>query len=312
MVSSFASRDIDSEACSDCFDVLGVERQGATKTALRAAYVELCLRWHPDKNPGSDVIKCKKMFIRVKEAYDAATVQILLDSPAFDRVACDFNGAHIPFIVKPSVPHTASVKGTLFGKWYVTGLSRSGERISNTIVVEKGLRSTVILHANEFDKFELENRSGQYWQAGAKLADGSVVNIELAYDKPNDLLQFRQRQPEFVFYLTGQRCSKRTAIVDSNDADDDPSYLLDQTRRLTGPDLVLDAVLIPKSDSDHDPATENSDHRGRNQAISDRTLSTGIPHIPSDGPARPHFSPFRVDCVVCDALGRLCSEHSGD
>merc|ERR1719482_1581253 len=69
-----------------------------------------------------------------------------------------------------------------------------------------------VLHANAFDRFELPCDNEDFWAAPVKLADRSIVQVELAYDKANDLLQFRQRQPGFVFHLTGTRKGQQLSI----------------------------------------------------------------------------------------------------
>jgi hypothetical protein len=52
----------------DYYTILGVTKD-STLTEIKAAYRKLALKFHPDKNPGDPFFE--KMFIEVKEAYDA-------------------------------------------------------------------------------------------------------------------------------------------------------------------------------------------------------------------------------------------------
>jgi hypothetical protein len=52
----------------DYYSILGVTKD-STLTEIKAAYRKLALKFHPDKNPGDPFFG--KMFIEVKEAYDA-------------------------------------------------------------------------------------------------------------------------------------------------------------------------------------------------------------------------------------------------
>ncbi len=52
----------------DYYSILGVTKD-STPTEIKAAYRKLALKFHPDKNPGDPFFE--KMFIEVKEAYDA-------------------------------------------------------------------------------------------------------------------------------------------------------------------------------------------------------------------------------------------------
>ncbi len=54
----------------DYYSILGVTKD-STLTEIKAAYRKLALKFHPDKNPGDPFFE--KMFIEVKEAYDALT-----------------------------------------------------------------------------------------------------------------------------------------------------------------------------------------------------------------------------------------------
>lgn len=54
----------------DYYSILGVTKD-STLTEIKAAYRKLALKFHPDKNPGDPFFE--KMFLEVKEAYDALT-----------------------------------------------------------------------------------------------------------------------------------------------------------------------------------------------------------------------------------------------
>lgn len=54
----------------DYYSILGVTKD-STLAEIKAAYRKLALKFHPDKNPGDPFFE--KMFIEVKEAYDALT-----------------------------------------------------------------------------------------------------------------------------------------------------------------------------------------------------------------------------------------------
>jgi curved DNA-binding protein CbpA len=54
----------------DYYSILGVTKE-STLSEIKAAYRKLALKFHPDKNPGDPFFE--KMFIEVKEAYDALT-----------------------------------------------------------------------------------------------------------------------------------------------------------------------------------------------------------------------------------------------
>eukprot|EP00808_Paulinella_micropora_P006358 g42938.t1 len=51
----------------DYYDVLGVPRT-ATEAQIKKAYKKLALKYHPDKNNGSDA--AKEQFVKVSEAYE--------------------------------------------------------------------------------------------------------------------------------------------------------------------------------------------------------------------------------------------------
>ncbi|KAI9183772.1 uncharacterized protein BJ171DRAFT_464602 [Polychytrium aggregatum] len=57
-------------AGTDYYKILGVDRS-ATKKAIKKAYKELSIKYHPDKNPGDKVAEAK--FIELAEAYEVLT-----------------------------------------------------------------------------------------------------------------------------------------------------------------------------------------------------------------------------------------------
>lgn len=77
---------VDEKLCP--YLVLGIpERSSASADDIRAAYLKMALRWHPDKNPGRDAATAERRFKEIQRAYDILSdprARALYDASAYD------------------------------------------------------------------------------------------------------------------------------------------------------------------------------------------------------------------------------------
>jgi molecular chaperone DnaJ len=102
----------------DCYEVLGVERN-ADPDAIKKAYRQLAIKYHPDKNPGDKAAEEK--FKELGEAYEILsdpqkrTLYNEHGHAAFDRRAGAYGPFHDPFEIFREVFGGASIFEDLFG-----------------------------------------------------------------------------------------------------------------------------------------------------------------------------------------------------